>query len=213
MTILIFHWSSPLSLTFWQSGRCHNTTPSHPSPTPNISSPVVRSGPHSPARPTSPHISTSAPHSLVNSGPQPAHRPASPSILPTAQPASLRDSPTGLPSPIGHVSLESFAADNLRRGLREKFPSVRLKDFVTKIVSVKSPSLPTPSHYASHVTLILLYIIVNCDNFSVNYRILLANLISSKDHCSYKEALADEGWRAYMRDEIRAFEENDTWTL
>ncbi|KAL6329338.1 hypothetical protein AAG906_017643 [Vitis piasezkii] len=74
-------------------------------------------------------------------------------------------------------------------GMRDKFPSVLLRDFVTHTVVAESPSPATPS--PQHPSAI----------------------ISSNDPKSFKEAMKDVGWQKSMHEEIRALEENGTWTL
>ncbi|RVW82461.1 Retrovirus-related Pol polyprotein from transposon RE2 [Vitis vinifera] len=75
------------------------------------------------------------------------------------------------------------------KGMRDKFPSVSLRDFVTHTVVAESPSPATPS--PQHPSAI----------------------ISSNDPKSFKEAMKDVGWQKSMHEEIRALEENGTWTL
>ncbi|RVW38919.1 Retrovirus-related Pol polyprotein from transposon RE2 [Vitis vinifera] len=75
------------------------------------------------------------------------------------------------------------------KGMRDKFPSVLLRDFVTHTVVAESPSPATPS--PQHPSAI----------------------ISSNDPKSFKEAMKDVGWQKSMHEEIRALEENGTWTL
>ncbi|RVW81192.1 hypothetical protein CK203_041077 [Vitis vinifera] len=75
------------------------------------------------------------------------------------------------------------------KGMRDKFPSVLLRDFVTHTVVVESPSPATPS--PQHPSAIIL----------------------SNDPKSFKEAMKDVSWQKSMHEEIRALEENGTWTL
>ncbi|RVW26564.1 Retrovirus-related Pol polyprotein from transposon RE2 [Vitis vinifera] len=71
------------------------------------------------------------------------------------------------------------------KGMRDKFPSVLLRDFVTHTVVAESPSPATSVSTAS----------------------------LSNDPKSFKEAMKDVGWQKSMHEEIRALEENGTWTL
>ncbi|XP_021754490.1 uncharacterized protein LOC110719813 [Chenopodium quinoa] len=41
----------------------------------------------------------------------------------------------------------------------------------------------------------------------------LAAIISGQDPKSFKEAMKHEGWKKSMQEEIRALEDNETWTL
>ncbi|RVW71812.1 Retrovirus-related Pol polyprotein from transposon RE2 [Vitis vinifera] len=104
-----------------------------------------------------------------------------------------------LPGPevVPTVGLDSLGLDNtsngqsapMGKGMRDKFPSVLLRDFVTHTVVAESPSPATPS--PQHPSAI----------------------ISSNDPKSFKEAMKDVGWQKSMHEEIRALEENGTWTL
>ncbi|RVW45682.1 Retrovirus-related Pol polyprotein from transposon RE2 [Vitis vinifera] len=95
------------------------------------------------------------------------------------------------------VGLDSLGLDNtsngqfapMGKGMRDKFPSVLLRDFVTHTVVAESPSPATPS--PQHPSAI----------------------ISSNDPKSFKEAMKDVGWQKSMHEEIWALEENGTWTL
>ncbi|RVW73210.1 Retrovirus-related Pol polyprotein from transposon RE2 [Vitis vinifera] len=119
------------------------------------------------------------------------------------------------------VGLDSLGLDNtsngqsapMGKGMRDKFPSVLLRDFVTHTVVTESPSPATPSPQHPSGTPYPIAHYINCDNFSVHYRKFLAAIISSNDPKSFKEAMKDVGWQKSMHEEIRALEENGTWTL
>ncbi|RVW45537.1 Retrovirus-related Pol polyprotein from transposon RE2 [Vitis vinifera] len=101
------------------------------------------------------------------------------------------------PEVVPTVGLDSLGLDNksngqsapMGKGMRDKFPSVLLRDFVTHTVVAESPSpvTPSPQHPSA--------------------------IISSNDPKSFKEAMKDVGWQKSMHEEIRALEENGTWTL
>ncbi|KAL6335996.1 hypothetical protein AAG906_003623 [Vitis piasezkii] len=78
-----------------------------------------------------------------------------------------------------------WAVYSYGKGNEDKFPSVLLRDFVTHTVVAESPSPP----------------------------LLSCTIISSNDPKSFKEAMKDVGWQKSMHEEIRALEENGTWTL
>ena len=99
------------------------------------------------------------------------------------------------------------------RGLREKFPNVLYRDFVTHTVFANGPSSDSPRSNHSSGTPYPLAHYINCDNFSVNYRRFLAAIIKGKEPKSFKEAMKSDEWRRSIKDEIRALEDNDTWTL
>ncbi|RVX07381.1 Retrovirus-related Pol polyprotein from transposon RE2 [Vitis vinifera] len=119
------------------------------------------------------------------------------------------------------VGLDSLGLDNtsngqfapMGKGMRDKFPSVLLRDFVTHTVVAESPSPATPSPQHPSGTPYPIAHYINCDNFSVHYRKFLAAIISSNDPKSFKEAMKDVGWQKSMDEEIWALEENGTWTL
>ncbi|RVX03863.1 Retrovirus-related Pol polyprotein from transposon RE2 [Vitis vinifera] len=110
-----------------------------------------------------------------------------------ASSATLSPGPKVVPT----VGLDSLGLDNtsngqsapMGKGMRDKFHSVLLRDFVTHTVVAESPSPATPS--PQHPSAI----------------------ISSNDPKSFKEAMKDVGWQKSMHEEIRALEENGTWTL
>ncbi|RVW71061.1 Retrovirus-related Pol polyprotein from transposon RE2 [Vitis vinifera] len=133
--------------------------------------------------PTVPHFDADLDLGLREGGP--AHTEASsatlspgPEIVPTVGLDSLRldNTSNGQSAPMG-------------KGMRDKFPSVLLRDFVTHTMVAESPSPATPS--PQHPSAI----------------------ISSNDPKSFKEAMKDVGWQKSMHEEIRALEENGTWTL
>ena len=107
----------------------------------------------------------------------------------------------------------SKSPDELGRGKRDKIPSVLLRDFVTHAVATQSPSPSAPSPFASSGTPYPIAHYINCTNFSLKYRKFIAALVATTDPRSFKEAMKDAAWQASMQDEIRAFEENGTWTL
>ncbi|RVX15466.1 Retrovirus-related Pol polyprotein from transposon RE2 [Vitis vinifera] len=133
--------------------------------------------------PTVPHFDADLDLGLREGGP--AHTEASS--------ATLSPGPEVVPT----VGLDSLGLDNtsngqsapMGKGMRDKFPSVLLRDFVTHTVVAESPSPATPS--PQHPSAI----------------------ISSNDPKSFKEAMKDVGWQKSMHEEIRALEENGTWTL
>ena len=122
-------------------------------------------------------------------------------------------SPPG-PSDVGPASQDSPpASDLMGKGMRPKFPSVKLRDYVTHSICVDSPSPSAPSPSPSSGTPYPLAHYINCTHFSGHYRKFLAAIISGHGPRSFKEAMTDAGWKASMQEEIRALEENGTWAL
>ena len=101
----------------------------------------------------------------------------------------------------------------LGRGMREKIPSSRLRDYVVHSIEAKSPSLVSPSPQLSSGTPYPIAHYMNCDNFSVTHRNFLAALTLGREPKSFREAMTDEGWKNSMHEEIKALEDNGTWTL
>ena len=99
------------------------------------------------------------------------------------------------------------------RGLREKFSSSKLKDFVTHAVASESPSCSPPSSSASSGTPYPIAHYINCTKFSPNYLKFVAAVVSTTEPKSFKEAMRSDGWKASMQAEIQALEDNGTWTL
>ncbi|XP_021764124.1 uncharacterized protein LOC110728780 [Chenopodium quinoa] len=151
--------------------------------------------------------------------PSHARRPLAESTSPTAQPAgnptcaglgessgtagsghgqggqqhSSTLSTTATPSqPHTDAGPDQSSTQHMGKGMREKFLSVLLRDYVTHTIIANSPSSPssnTPSpRHPSDVS-------------------------SGKEPRSFKEAMKDAGWRRSMQTEIQAVEKNKTWTM
>ena len=116
---------------------------------------------------------------------------------------------------IGHAGTpESASTPELGRGHRSKKPSVLLRDFVTHTVQKLSPfQVPPPASSQASGKPYPLAHKVNCERFSVAHRAFLAAITTCTEPTSYKEAVTDPGWREAMQKEIRALEDNGTWTM
>ncbi|GAA0161672.1 hypothetical protein LIER_39276 [Lithospermum erythrorhizon] len=106
----------------------------------------------------------------------------------------------------GDVSSREFG-----RGLRSKYPSVRLRDFVTH--TTVSPSPLSSTTMAPRGTLYPLSHYVNCPNFSLRHRVFLSSVITGVEPRNFTEALSDPGWCEVMAVEIAALEANGTWDM
>ncbi|XP_021753993.1 uncharacterized protein LOC110719377 [Chenopodium quinoa] len=73
--------------------------------------------------------------------------------------------------------------------MRSKYPSIKLRDYVTHTIQNKSPSTPTQSS------------------------LVTSSPSEGNEPKSFREAMKHEGWRKAMADEIQAFEEQGTWVL
>ncbi|KAL6340588.1 hypothetical protein AAG906_010496 [Vitis piasezkii] len=108
--------------------------------------------------------------------PNPQAQTQNPNLI-QLEPQASSASFTG-PEVVPTIGLDSLRLDNtsngqsapMGKGMRDKFPSVLLRDFVTHTVVAESPSPPL-------------------------------------------QAMKDVGWQKSMHEEIRALEENGTWTL
>ncbi|RVW97398.1 Retrovirus-related Pol polyprotein from transposon TNT 1-94 [Vitis vinifera] len=151
--------------------------------------------------------------------PNPQAQTQNPNLI-QPEPQAHQDLSPG-PEVVPTVGLDSLGLDNtsngqsapMGKGMRDKFPSVLLRDFVTHTVVAESPSPATPSPQHPSGTPYPIAHYINCDNFSIHYQKFLAAIISSNDPKSFKEAMKDVGWQKSMHEEIRALEENGTWTL
>ena len=54
---------------------------------------------------------------------------------------------------------------------------------------------------------------VNCERFFVGYKNFLAAVSVGIELKSFKEAMKDPGWRVAMQNQIKALEDNETWSL
>lgn len=100
------------------------------------------------------------------------------------------------------------------RGQRAKVPSVKLCDFVVKTVRKlsSSPSSSSTPHHASGMPYLIVHF-VNCDRCSVGHRNFLAAVSARSEPPSFKEAKKYPGWQEDMHHEIKALEDNGTWSM
>ncbi|KAL1217883.1 Retrovirus-related Pol polyprotein from transposon RE2 [Cardamine amara subsp. amara] len=107
------------------------------------------------------------------------------------------------------------------KGFREKKPSVKLNEYVTYNVSAvpdkHTPHLSsTPSADSSTVKGTTQYPLsdyIPDARFLEQHRIFLAAVSACVEPVFYNDAVKDEKWRVAMASEIKALEDNDTWTL
>lgn len=101
----------------------------------------------------------------------------------------------------------------LGRGMRAKRSSVLLRDFVTHHVRKYSPSHAPPSPPGFSGTPYPLAHYINCEQFSARHRRFLGAILAGKEPRSFREAMADSGWRKAMKAEVQALENNHTWKV
>ncbi|GJW18350.1 retrovirus-related pol polyprotein from transposon RE2 [Tanacetum coccineum] len=123
---------------------------------------------------------------------------------------------------LGHPSLEvlkllpqeQIQEENLGRGHRKKETSVHLRDYVTNTVKKKSLSCSTPpAQSRSSGTPYPIAHYVNCDKFSSCHRTFLEAIEKEREPVTYYEAIKDKRWRSAMDSELKALEQNKTWTI
>ncbi|KAI3507425.1 hypothetical protein L1887_22411 [Cichorium endivia] len=97
------------------------------------------------------------------------------------------------------------------RATRTRIPSSRLKDFEVTLPPSIDHAKPVPDRTSSTVHPLSNYVSYN--KFSASHQVFLAAITSVNEPKSFKEAMQDENWRLAMQREIKALEENETWTL
>lgn len=118
-------------------------------------------------------------------------------------------SPETLPEKF--VSTE--AEQPLGKGLQQKHPSVKLKDFVVKQPLRKAQ--PEVNNLVQS-SLEVQYPIAaqeNVHRFSEKHISYVAAIISTIEPKSFKQAMEDDRWRTAVGSEYGALEENNTWTI
>ncbi|KAD0786919.1 hypothetical protein E3N88_43719 [Mikania micrantha] len=94
---------------------------------------------------------------------------------------------------------------------RTRFQPQHLKDYAVKL----PPSIDhaNPIHEQSTSTVHPLAHYISYNNFSTNHKAFLAAIDSHDEPKSFKEASQDDRWKDAMQKEIKALEQNGTWTL
>lgn len=106
--------------------------------------------------------------------------------------------------------------DSLGKGKRQKFPSVKLRDYVVQTSSLSTPPLPatnTSSDQSSSGTPYPISNYVSCDRFSSTHRGYLVTLTTNIEPTSFMEAMKHFVWKKAMGSEVTALELNKTWDL
>nr|KYP34077.1 Retrovirus-related Pol polyprotein from transposon TNT 1-94 [Cajanus cajan] len=96
--------------------------------------------------------------------------------------------------------------EELGRGHRTKFPSMKLREYVTHTIKKLSPSPSQSTSQYSSGTPYPISHYISCENFSEKHcRFVVA--------IHYAEVVQDAKWRLAMQQEIYALETNGTWSL
>ncbi|GAA0176052.1 transmembrane signal receptor [Lithospermum erythrorhizon] len=93
------------------------------------------------------------------------------------------------------------------------FHLFRLTDYVTNIVLHVNPCPASPVSSRKSGTPYPISYTVNCNRFSSGHRNFLAAITAGGEPKSYKEVVVDPKWRKAMQCEIRALEDNGTWSM
>ncbi|KAG7551787.1 Reverse transcriptase RNA-dependent DNA polymerase [Arabidopsis thaliana x Arabidopsis arenosa] len=106
------------------------------------------------------------------------------------------------------------------QGKRQKFPSVRLKDFVTHAARcnqdphhASSASDPVSSFSVQGTTPYPLTSYISDDMFSSRHKAFLAAVLDGVEPTSYKQAILDPRWTNAMGTEVGALEDSGTWSV
>ncbi|GAA0156439.1 transmembrane signal receptor [Lithospermum erythrorhizon] len=128
---------------------------------------------------------------------------------PTVEAAPSIDVP-----PLAEGDVVSTEAE-LGRGRRDKALPRHFQDYVLNNVRHSSPPLSSlsPVSSTSSGTLYHLTHFLSYDIFSSAHRGFLASITAGVEPHSYRQALRDPGWCDAMRAEIRALENNGTWSM
>lgn len=118
-----------------------------------------------------------------------------------------------LPEGMGDAMVrESTGEEELGRGKRVKFPSTKLRDCVTHTIRKNKVSSSSATSSFSGTPYPITYF-VNYDRFSERHRNYIAAVTEARIPRSYKEAMQHKGWRDAMASEIKALEDQGTWSL
>lgn len=155
--------------------------------------------------------------------------PPEPTTLPSAEPAqtdstggvSNPDTTTDMPLPTTTATTDTSLAsssDTVRRGQRDRAPSVKLKDYVTyNAMADITPHAPPSSSESplkvSGTTPYPLSEFISDANFSPGHQAFLAAITAGVEPKNFIEAMQDDVWKASMFDEVGALEEQHIWDI
>lgn len=159
---------------------------------------------------------------LAGAGEVASTQPMSPSVEVPCEPSpcvSNEQRGSGVNEPRGsgeseeQVSGGIDANGDLGKGMRTKFPSAKLHDFVTNTIRNKGPSFSSSAPPSSPSKVFSITHFVGSNRFSSTHRNYVAAITEGNEPKSFTEAMKHEGWRKAMADEIQALEEQGTWVL
>ncbi|GKD41858.1 retrovirus-related pol polyprotein from transposon TNT 1-94 [Tanacetum coccineum] len=101
--------------------------------------------------------------------------------------------------------------EELTRVKRNRSQPARLSDYHVKLPPSIDHAKPASSEASSTVHPLSNF--VSYEKFSGSHKAFLAAITSGNEPKNFNQAVQDERWKEAMKKEIRALEENDTWTL
>lgn len=96
------------------------------------------------------------------------------------------------------------------RPVRNRKPPAHLKDYVCH-VTIDPPQQPTPT--APPGTIFPIEDFISYDRLSRTHKAFLASIDAEVEPRSYAQAMKDPRWQSAMAEEIKALEDNNTWSL
>ncbi|GJZ91070.1 putative RNA-directed DNA polymerase [Tanacetum coccineum] len=101
--------------------------------------------------------------------------------------------------------------EELTRVKRNKSQPTRLSDYHVKLPPSVDHAKPASSEASSTVHPLCNF--VSYEKFFLSHKAFLAAITSGNEPKNFNQAFEDKIWKEAMKKEVRALEENDTWTL
>lgn len=114
-------------------------------------------------------------------------------------------------NPPGNTGNDSGQTVRITREKRSRTQPKHLNDFVVQLPPSVDHAQPTPNEGSSTVHPLAHF--VTYENFSSSHKAFLAAIDSNDEPKNFHQAVQDPRWREAMQKEIKALEENSTWTL
>lgn len=127
---------------------------------------------------------------------------------------TINESPPS--SPINTVTPVVVPPAPLRRGLRNRQESVRLKDYETYAIQCDSPSVsltPDPISEKFGTCIYPMANFISCERFSESHQHFLAAISMFDPPLTYNQAVQEKEWRNAVSFEVDALEDQGTWDI
>nr|KAJ0198242.1 hypothetical protein LSAT_V11C700347490 [Lactuca sativa] len=111
----------------------------------------------------------------------------------------------------GQITSPVDDEDQLTRPKRNRSQPARFRDFDVELPPSIDHTQTAADQPSSTVYTIANY--VSYDAFSDSHKAYLAGITKNSEPKTFYQAMKDEKWRKAMQDEIKALEQNDTWSL